>query len=459
MTNFVLQDETFYHGTRAQFEHFRPLSHFGSWDAASEILKSSPTIKKEKLDGLTDITNPSSNNATNNGHSIIIPVQLKLTNTYEIQDFASCHDLKSYMGFVLYHIEHDLKIEKTPEFFDYIFKTPFKIPYSNVVLELTNEGLYKPQFEELDRYHLAFQRVIQYFESLGYDGFHYVNQYEDAGHISYIVFRPENILRLDIKNNAKQITNPSISIMPIVPMREATNEERVRKHSEDIYHDDLFEQKIRRTQDQTNTAHAEKIKAHYAKIFYTDIFPKIKKISKQPDFGYHGLSHTEQTVLFGLDIAITCTHDPMPVMLACALHDIYRTNNDKCHRHGAHAVPFARKFLAQNFPRMHKNTIEEIVGAVKHHTDGQIARRDLTAACMWDADRIRLAWIEGYNSAYFSTSYGRQLASMSKSACAEYITKQNEFLIRHKFKTAEQIIQEQQMNIITIQREFNTKYR
>lgn len=36
--------------------------------------------------------------------------------------------------------------------------------------------------------------MIHYWENYGFDGFHYVNNEEDPGSISYVVFRPEHIL-------------------------------------------------------------------------------------------------------------------------------------------------------------------------------------------------------------------------------------------------------------------------
>ena len=434
MTDFVLKDEIFFHGTRARFERFRPLSHFGSWESATDILASSSTIKKEKLDGLTEIKNPNKTSKTIIPDSIIISAKLNIHNTYEIQDFASCHDLKSYNGFVLRHIAHDLKINGTPKFFDYIFSEPFKMPYQDVQNDLRNDNLYTPEFEEIDRYHLSFQRVIQYFESLGYDGFHYVNQYEDRGHISYIVFRPENIIRTDIKTEHFTQKPQSTFVPELIPIRKQTSEEIVRLHCENINHDDLFEQKVNRIKSQIPPEQANKIKAHYAKIFYNDIWPKIKHVSRQ-SIDAHGLTHTEQTVLHGIDIAIVCAHNPLPVILACVLYDAFCDGNKK------NTIPFAKKFISENYPRLHRNTVEEIIGAIKHIDDNEIARRDLTAACMWDAKRIHMAWNGQYKKVklYCSTSVGRQMAELGADAQAQYIQIQDEFLARHGLKFPKQI--------------------
>lgn len=46
----------------------------------------------------------------------------------------------------------------------------------------------------LNRTNLIYQRVIRYFESMGYDGIAYENGWEDAGSTSYIIFRPDQMI-------------------------------------------------------------------------------------------------------------------------------------------------------------------------------------------------------------------------------------------------------------------------
>ena len=461
MTRFILTDEIFYHGTRAKFNQFRPLSHFGTAEAADTILDSIPTVKKEKLNGMDDLKSISQPTAplSEIGDRKIIPVRLNLHNTYEMQDIAACHDFDTYKSFTAYHIAHDLKLGFIPHFFDYIFNEPFELSHEEITRELASDNLYAPASSRENRYHLAFQRMIQYFESIGYDGFHYVNQYEDPGHISYIVFRPENVIRQDMQNTETR-TPGTRTYKPseILPAHDMSHNHKRALMLEESHHSQLFTQKINRHKNQTDPEHAAKTKIYYTKIFYQDILPKLKKISKQTEFGYHGLTHTEQTVLYGLDLAITCAYDPMPVMLACALHDIRRTNSAQSDDHASKAVPFARKFLYENYPMLPYATVEEIINAIKNHSDGKIAK-DLTAACMWDADRIRLSWDGIYRPEYFTTLTGKYIADLPPLAKEAYIKRQNNMLIENNIKTPEQIAYEQKMNKLAIQREFDIKYR
>ena len=89
-----------------------------------------------------------------------------------------------------------------------------------------------------------------------------------------------------------------------------------------------------------------KIDIKYTKIFFDEVLPKIEQITTQSRYGYHGLSHTIQVVMFALDIANSINQAPLPVLLAAALHDCARTNDEWCVNHGPNAVPVGKKFLA-----------------------------------------------------------------------------------------------------------------
>lgn len=89
--------------------------------------------------------------------------------------------------------------------------------------------------------------------------------------------------------------------------------------------------------------------------------------------------------------------------------------------------------------------VESIVTAVRDHTIGRNAS-DLVSACLWDADRIRLSWEMGYAPEFFSTPYGKMLASLSKEKQDRYIGWQERFLIDNKIKTRAQIEYDKAMN-------------
>jgi HD superfamily phosphohydrolase YqeK len=192
-----------------------------------------------------------------------------------------------------------------------------------------------------------------------------------------------------------------------------------------------------------------KIDIKYTKIFFDEVLPKIEQITTQSRYGYHGLSHTIQVVMFALDIANSINQAPLPVLLAAALHDCARTNDEWCVNHGPNAVPVGKKFLAQHYPNMSQTDIEKILYAVKNHTVGRNAT-DAVSACLWDGDRIRLSWERGYNPDFFSTERGRQIASLTTNAQRKYISDQEEILIANNIRTRAQIFFDKYQDCIQI---------
>lgn len=184
--------------------------------------------------------------------------------------------------------------------------------------------------------------------------------------------------------------------------------------------------------------HIEHTREYWAQMFFEQILPQIESISNQPRYGYHGLTHTTQVALFGLDIAYTVNQHPLPVLLAAGLHDCARTNDQWCIMHGPNAVPIAYDFIAKNYPTISKSDTKKIINAVKNHTVGRRAP-DGVAACLWDGDRIRLSWEMGYKPECFSTSRGRQIAGLTPNGQKEYIAKQDTFLINNNIRTRKQI--------------------
>ncbi len=179
-------------------------------------------------------------------------------------------------------------------------------------------------------------------------------------------------------------------------------------------------------------------KAAYTNIFMYEILPVIQKISNQSRYGYHGISHTIQVGLFGIEIAIATKVSPIPVMLACGLHDCARTNDAYCEEHGPACVPIAEKMLNEKYSSLGRKTINKILSAVANHTTGRNAPDEISA-CLWDADRIRLSWELGYNPKFFSTEYGNMIASLSLHDQNKYIAHQDKFLITSGIYTRAQI--------------------
>ena len=197
-------------------------------------------------------------------------------------------------------------------------------------------------------------------------------------------------------------------------------------------------------------------KAYYCKLYFNQILPQITEITTQSKYGYHGLSHTNQVALFGIDLAYSINQDVLPVILAAGLHDCARTNDEWCTEHGPRAVLVGRDFLSKNYKNLSESTIRQILYAVGNHTIGRVAP-DGVSACLWDADRIRLSWEYGYAPHFFSTKRGHEIAQLSKKAQENYISEQDQFLIRNKIKTAQELEFERQQDIL--QNHTNFKHR
>lgn len=205
-----------------------------------------------------------------------------------------------------------------------------------------------------------------------------------------------------------------------------------------------------------NRIHIEHTREYWARIFFEQILPQIETVSNQSRYGYHGLTHTTQVALFGLDIAYTINQNPLPVLLAAGLHDCARTNDKWCMMHGPNAVPIAQEFLLKNYPNMSKSDTKKIINAVKNHTIGRHAT-DGVAACLWDADRIRLSWEREYRPKFFNTVRGKQIAGMSPIDQKKYLMAQDNFLIENKIRTAKEIQDDRDFDKIVAHTKFKTR--
>ena len=195
---------------------------------------------------------------------------------------------------------------------------------------------------------------------------------------------------------------------------------------------------------------------YYAKLFFDQILPQIAQVSNQDRYGYHGLTHTCQVAMFGLDIAYTINQDPLPVLLAAGLHDCARTNDEWCTEHGPRAVPIAREFLAAHYPDISAADATKILYAIENHTTGRCAP-DGVSACLWDGDRIRLSWEWEYRPKFFNTVRGKQIAGMSPIDQKKYLMAQDNFLIENKIRTAKEIQDDRDFDKIVAHTKFKTR--
>lgn len=165
----------------------------------------------------------------------------------------------------------------------------------------------------------------------------------------------------------------------------------------------------------------------YFDFYQKKVLPVVKKYATQPLKGYHGLEeHTDAVVFRAIDYALELEQNPMPVIFAAACHDMARTHDLYDEDHGPNAVPLAKKVMAKFPDKLTEDEQFSVCYAIKNHTLGT-QTNDYVAACLWDADRTRLAWERGYHEHYFNTAYAKKKASGNAK---EYIAWQNEILGR-----------------------------
>ena len=143
------------------------------------------------------------------------------------------------------------------------------------------------------------------------------------------------------------------------------------------------------------------------------------------------------------------------MLLAAGLHDCARTNDAWCTEHGPRAVLVGRDFLSRHYSNLGEETARRILYAVGNHTVGTVAP-DGVSACLWDGDRIRLSWENGFRSEFFNTARGREIASLNIDGQRQYIEDQDAFLIRNHIKTRQQIDFERKQD--AIQNELGTVF-
>ena len=166
--------------------------------------------------------------------------------------------------------------------------------------------------------------------------------------------------------------------------------------------------------------------------YLTEIMPIVSQNAIQQKYGYHGLyTHTAAVVFRGIDYALALGQKPGAVVLACAFHDMARTHDYDDAEHGRNALPVARRIMGQ-MGNIAPETQKSILYAIENHSFNLTAP-DYISACLWDADRTRLAWDLGYDPRFFATNRAKLVASRNPD---EYIA----FMRRNMSQYAQRII-------------------
>lgn len=146
-------------------------------------------------------------------------------------------------------------------------------------------------------------------------------------------------------------------------------------------------------------------------FYKNNIRPLVEKMGTQQLVGYHGLqTHTDAVVFRGIDYALNMKESALPVVFACAFHDMARTDDGFNLNHGPDAVPMAKIIMGKFQHMINTKEFDSILYAIANHTNG-VTAPDYISACLWDADRTRLSWECGFDPAFYNTERGKKIAS------------------------------------------------
>lgn len=148
-------------------------------------------------------------------------------------------------------------------------------------------------------------------------------------------------------------------------------------------------------------------------FYKNEILPLIldnQKVTQHKEW-YHWLfTHTQNVVFRGICYAVSLWEYLIPVVFACACHDLARVNDWYDEWHWKNAVPIVVEIINNEKFNLTEEQKNQIIEAVANHTTWTQAT-NYVSACLRDADRTRLSWERGYNSKFFNTELWKKVAS------------------------------------------------
>lgn len=109
----------------------------------------------------------------------------------------------------------------------------------------------------------------------------------------------------------------------------------------------------------------------YFDFYENKVLPVIKSNGKvtQRDLWVHWLyTHTDSVVFRGIYYALCLGENPVPVVFACAFHDLARTDDGYNEIHWERAVPIAEDIMESFSNILTEQQKKGIIYAVKNHT-------------------------------------------------------------------------------------------
>ena len=186
----------------------------------------------------------------------------------------------------------------------------------------------------------------------------------------------------------------------------------------------------------------EKIKqniSYYFKFYEKEVFPIIienKGVTQKLYWEHWFFTHTDSVVFRWIDFALSINEDPIPVILACALHDTARIGDWDDIEHGKRALPIAKDVIRHFNDILDEKDFESICSAIGQHTVGRNAKNYISG-CTRDADRVRLSRYYWFRPEFFFTQRAKDVASKTPR---EYLNFQNFCLDREMNEDREGVI-------------------
>ena len=182
----------------------------------------------------------------------------------------------------------------------------------------------------------------------------------------------------------------------------------------------------------------EQIKKYFD-FYQQKVLPVINKTKSvtQQEYWYHWLyTHTEWVVFRWIFYSLSMNKNPIPVIFACAGHDLARRHDWEDIYHWPNAVPIISEIMEHFNDILTDKEKDMVREAIKNHTIWKIAP-DYVSACLWDADRTRLSREGIFLEKCYNTEIWKKVASWS---AVEFIVFENKCLWRDKYTDNENVL-------------------
>ena len=137
---------------------------------------------------------------------------------------------------------------------------------------------------------------------------------------------------------------------------------------------------------------------------------------------YHGFSHCRDVAMTSVVLAYSENVASLPAFIAALCHDLEPTFKSGEPDRAGESAGLTQDILRNEWSEFDGIDTEDIVDAVRTHSKVG-APVSKVSAILRDADRLRLSWERGYNSKFFHTDLGHELAKSGPNFHAHLIAR------------------------------------